>query len=526
MKAPDMFSASTAPAQVHETHTGLVLLFGERAYKVKKPITTDFLDFGTSALRERACARELELNQRMAPDVYLGVAHLSDPEGGAAEPVLVMRRMPEDRRLSNILADVAADRQALTPLVELLVRFHRLADRGPEVDRAGTVEALRDRWQALLRPLREEPACEATQNLLERIDHLAMRYIVGRTSLFDNRIAEARIVDGHGDLLAKDIFALPDGFRVLDCLDFDDRLRHLDCLDDIAFLAMDFEFLGYPELGVRLLDDYLRATGDTAPMSLRSHYIAYRATVRAKVDLIRQHQGDGAADERAIRHLRIARDHLERAAVRLALVGGMPGTGKTTVARRLAAATGATVLSTDRIRTELAAARIVTGEGGQFGTGRYSPANKARVYDELLDRARTLLGSGVSVILDASWVDEDERHRAAELAEQTYSELVQLHCACPPELAAGRIRERAPGDSEATPAIAEAMVATAAPWSGVTELDTARPIDETVAVALRVWCDDAHVLPRADRSGAVATGRGDQPRSSRLRTEGISRAFR
>ncbi|MGV9817199.1 bifunctional aminoglycoside phosphotransferase/ATP-binding protein [Nocardia xishanensis] len=489
-----MFSPSTAPAQVHETHTGLVLLYGERAYKVKKPITTDFLDFGTPALRERACARELELNRRMAPDVYLGVAHLSDPEGGAAEPVLIMRRMPEDRRLSNILADVAARERELTPLVELLVRFHRQADRGPEVDRAGAADALRERWQALLHPLREEPAYRVDPNLPERIDHLAMRYIDGRIPLFDNRIAEGRIVDGHGDLLAQDIFALPDGFRVLDCLDFDDRLRHLDCLDDIAFLAMDFEFLGYPELGVRLLDDYVRATGDTAPLSLRSHYIAYRATVRAKVDLIRLRQGDGDAREHAVRHLRIALDQLEHAAVRLALVGGLPGTGKSTVARRLAAATGAPVLSTDQLRTELAAARIVTGEGGEFGAGRYSPANKARVYDELLDRARTLLASGVSVILDASWVDEGERRRAADLAEQTHSDLVQLRCTCPRELAAGRIRERPRGDSEATPAIAEAMVATATPWNDATDLDTANPIDDTVAVAYRAW----RVHPYAD----------------------------
>ncbi|MGV9611697.1 bifunctional aminoglycoside phosphotransferase/ATP-binding protein [Nocardia xishanensis] len=487
-----LLSTSTARAQVHETHTGLVLLCGERAYKAKKPITTDFLDFGTPALREQACARELELNRRMAPDVYLGVAHLSDPEGGPAEPVLVMRRMPEDRRLSNILADVAAHGQELTPLVELLVGFHRLARRGPDVDRAGTARALRDRWQTLLRPLREEPACRVAPILPDRIDHLAMRYIDGRIQLFDNRIAEGRIIDGHGDLLAQDIFALPDGFRVLDCLDFDDRLRHLDCLDDIAFLAMDFEFLGYPELGVRLLDDYVRATGDSAPMSLRSHYIAYRATVRAKVNLIRLSQGDGAARERAVRHLRIALDHLERGTVRLALVGGLPGTGKSTVARRLAANTGATVLSTDRIRTELAA-RILTGEGGEFGAGRYSPANKARVYDELLNRARTLLASGVSVILDASWVDTDERRRAAELAERTHSDLVQLHCTCPTELAAGRIRERPRGDSEATPAIAEAMVATAAPWNDATALHTVGPIDDTVAVASQAWCAHPHV---------------------------------
>ncbi len=168
--------------------------------------------------------------------------------------------------------DLAGERPA-EALVELLARFHRLARRSPDVERAGTARALRERWRTLPQPLREEPACPVAPNLPEQIDHLAMRYLDGRIPLFDNRIAEGRILEGHGDLLAEDIFALPDGFRVLDCLDFDDRLRHLDCLDDIAFLATDFEFLGNPEFGVRLLGDYVRATGDPAPMSLRSHYM-------------------------------------------------------------------------------------------------------------------------------------------------------------------------------------------------------------------------------------------------------------
>ncbi|MGY4103095.1 bifunctional aminoglycoside phosphotransferase/ATP-binding protein [Nocardia sp. R16R-3T] len=482
-----MIASYSSPADLRETHTGVVVLCGDRAYKWKKPIATDFLDFSTPELRERACARELELNRRMAPDVYLGIAHLSDPTGGPSEPVLVMRRMPDDRRLNHLLADPAAGGSEIPALVRVLAQFHHTARRGPEIDRAGTPEALRDRWQALLRTLRAQPADLVAPELLARIEERAMRYLEGRRSLLARRIAEARIVDGHGDLQAQDIFDLPDGFRVLDCLDFDDRLRHVDCLDDIAFLAMDLEFLGHDELGTSLLDEYQRVTGDSAPASLRDHYIAYRALVRAKVNVIRLGQGDTAARDHTRHHLGIAAHHLDRAAVRLTLVGGLPGTGKSTVAEHLSSATGAVVLGTDGVRRELSAVGQVTGTVGGYGVGMYSPADKARVYTELRCRARALLESGVSVILDASWIDPDERRRAALLADETSAELVQLRCHCSQSLANDRIRQRPAGDSDATPAIATAMSSADAPWPDAVALDTGRSLADTLDAGCRAW---------------------------------------
>ncbi|MFI6172485.1 AAA family ATPase [Nocardia sp. NPDC051052] len=314
-----------------------------------------------------------------------------------------------------------------------------------------------------------------------------MRFIDGRESLLMNRIADDRIVDGHGDLQAEDIFDLADGFRVLDCLDFDDRLRYVDCLDDIAFLAMDLEFLGYSGLGDQLLSDYLLVTADPAPRSLRDHYIAYRALVRAKVDAIRFGQGDSSARGRIRRHLTIAARHLDEAAVRLVLVGGLPGTGKSTVAKELSALTGAVVCSSDQVRTQLRATGQVHGSGGTFGVGAYSAPNKNQVYTQLLARARLLLSLGVSVILDASWLDADERQRAQLLAADTHADIVQLQCGCPATVANRRIGQRDTGDSEATPQIAAAMSESAVPWSGATSLDTELPLHDTVNSAFGAW---------------------------------------
>ncbi|MET9492959.1 AAA family ATPase [Nocardia sp. NPDC006630] len=474
-------------AQVRETHTGVVLLCGDRAYKAKKPVVTDFLDFGTFEAREHACRRELELNRRLAPDVYLGLSHLTDPMGGPSEPIVVMRRMPDSARLSAQIAAGTVTSVELPELAAELARFHHTALRGADIDRAGRPAMLRRRWHALLRSLAAQPPGAIDQQQLARVRQLALRFIDGRTPLLAARIAEGRIVDGHGDLIAEDIFALPEGFRILDCLDFDDELRHVDCLDDAAFLAMDLEFLGVPALAEEFLDTYLLAMADAPPAALRHHYIAYRAMVRAKTDRIRCAEGDPDAAAHARRHLEIADAHLSSAAIRLVLIGGLPGTGKSTVAAQLATRTGAEVISSDTLRAVMRRSGAVVGGSGTYGEGAYHPDAKALVYEQLLGHARDRLEYGVSVILDASWLDSGYREQARLLARQTHTELIELHCGCPPQLAATRLRNRAPGDSDATPTIADAMAAAASPWPEATVLDTERPIAESSESALYRW---------------------------------------
>ncbi|MGW5382481.1 AAA family ATPase [Nocardia sp. NPDC003963] len=483
---PARSGTCSEPAALRETHTGLVVLFGERAYKIKKPVTTDFLDFATVRAREKACRRELELNRRLAPDVYLGIAHLTGITDGAGEPVLVMRRMPEQRRLATLLTEPGYDTTRLRTLVRTLVEFHRRAQSSPETARAGTAAALRERWQTVLGALRgRSPVIGPGE--LDAVEDDAMRYISGRIALFEQRIDEGWIVDGHGDLLAQDIFDLPDGFRVLDCLDFDDELRRLDRLDDLAFLAMDLEFLGHPRAAARLLAEYRQFSGDHAPHSLDHHYRAYRAAVRAKVDTIRHDQGDRTAYERARRHLALTQQHLRHGAIRLALVGGLPGTGKTTVAQRLARATGAHALSSDTVRRELIHGGAISGPVGQYDTGVYSPAGRHRVYTELLDRARPLLATGRPVVLDAGWPDVYERRAAAGLAADADAELVQLHCVCPRRLADERLRGRRGGDSDATPELAHAISGSAAPWPEADVLDTRHAPDLVASTAVDMW---------------------------------------
>ena len=302
------------------------------------------------------------------------------------------------------------------------------------------------------------------------------------------RITDRRIVDGHGDLLADDIFCVPDGPALLDCLEFDDGLRYVDCVDDAAFLAMDLEFVGRKDLADEFTTHYLALTGDPAPKSLWDFYIAYRAVVRAKVDCIRFDQGVQGAIAEARRHLDIALAHLRAATSRLILVGGGPGTGKTTLARAVANRLGAQVISTDDVRRELRESGAIEGPEGTLDAGLYRPDKVKAVYTAMLHRASVLLARGVSVILDGTWHDPHERQRARHVADEHACPTVELACTVPLSVATERISTLPPGSSDATPDIAAAMAADTLPWTDAHRIDTTRPLGASVAEAYEIAC--------------------------------------
>jgi aminoglycoside phosphotransferase family enzyme/predicted kinase len=478
-------------AQVRETHTGLVFLVGDRAYKAKKPVVTDFLDFGTTDRREQACAREVVLNSRLSPDSYLGVAYFSDPQGGLPEPVIVMRRYPDSCRLATLVKGGEPVDEQLRAVALVLSRFHESAPRGRDIDAQARVDAVAARWQENLTELeRFAEACvpELAVESIREVRRLATQFISGRSVLFAQRIAERRIVDGHADLLADDIFCLPDGPALLDCLEFDDHLRYVDVIDDAAFLAMDLEFLGRPDLAAVFLDQYRRFAGDSAPAALTDFYIAYRAVVRAKVDCVRFTQGHADAVADAQRHLAIALDHLRAGTVRLMLIGGGPGTGKTTLARSLAQRVGAQVISTDDVRRELQQSGAISGTPGVLDTGLYTAENVAAVYDAVLRRAHLALCAGQSVILDGTWGDPQHRERARQLADETCSAILEFACTAPLDAAVARVQNRPATTSEATAEVAVALADRDEGWQGAHRINTNRPLADSVAEAQEICC--------------------------------------
>jgi len=474
-------------ADIRETHCAVVVFLGDRAYKLKKPVDLGFLDFRTRAARERACRRELELNRRFAPDVYLDTLDVVGPDGAPCDHLLVMRRMPEARRLATLVVEGVDVDDDLRRLARLLAVSHAAAETGPEIATEGRPTALRDRWTANIAAVRSHAIVAA--DVVAESEYLALRYIAGREPLLEYRADNGLIRDGHGDLLAEDVFCLPDGPRALDCLDFSDRLRWMDVLDDAACLAMDLERLGAPRLAASFMRWYEEFSGIPQPVSLEHHYIAYRAFMRAKVAGVRAGQGVPTEVPVAQRLADISLRHLRAARVRLVLVGGAPGTGKSTLAEALSDRIGATLLRADRVRKEVVGIDPRTHAPAEPGQGIYDRATTNRTYDELLRRAEQALAMGESVVLDASFASAEHRVAAEALARRASADFAALRCAAPIDVLRHRLaaRHRVPAAwSDADERIGVRLAREAEKWPSGAEIDTAGSAEKAVEQATTV----------------------------------------
>lgn len=465
------------PAEIYETHISVLFAYGDRVVKIHKPERFRFADFSTLERRRADAQREVELNRRLAPDVYLGVTTLS-LEGAPVEHGILMRRLPASTNLAFLLSRQQLAGADIERVADTLAAFHRRAERSEEISTAGSPQALRERWAGTAADLAPFIGRPVDPVGYEELTTLADRFVAGRSPLLEQRIDQRRICDGHGDLQASDIFCLPDGPRLLDCLEFDDRLRHGDVLADVAFLAMDLERLGAPAAARLLVDRYRQRTGDPFPSSLLHYYVAARAHVRLLVECLRARQQHLDDVPPAAQLLELALSHVRRGRVRLVLVGGPPGSGKSSLAGELGRRLDAEVLSTDHLRRELAPAPLAS---------RYQPSAREAVYRELCAEASRHLGLGRSVVLDATWTSAAMRAMARTVARDAAAELSELRCEAPAGVRMARVAARQGArdtESEATPGIALLLAGQADAWPEAKPLDTAEPLQRTVTAAL------------------------------------------
>ncbi len=476
-----------------ETHISRLWLSPDRVYKMLKPVEFEFLDLSDQSDRLAAADREVELNRRFAPDVYLGSADIVE-EGETVERMIVMRRLPADRRLSAITLDPDFD-DCLRSVARQVAGFHSSAE--PVLDAPmATRDRVEANWTANFRTLEAHVGTILDRDEYDRVRHLATHYLAGRAELFDARIAQGFVVDGHGDLIADDIYCLADGPRLLDCLAFDDELRIADVLADIGFLVMDVHRLAGRRAAVLLMDAYHQFSNEQHPSSLAHHYVAYRAHVRAKIACLRVAQGDTTQVELARTYHHLALHHLERSQVRMVLVGGGPGVGKTTVATALAEHTGYIRLSSDEIRRDVTGTAPGEHHFVEPGTGIYTPGAVADNYRELGREAGILLAAGNGVVLDASWSLEEHRRAVRTIAERHGADLVEIECSLDPATARERITHRMsdPWDSsDATPDVVDHIARRHEPWPEAATISTAATIDQVTADAVSVL--DRFALP-------------------------------
>jgi uncharacterized protein len=479
LREPARYAHAVDQVELLQTHISCILLAGDYAYKIKKPVNLGFLDFSTLAARRHYCEEELRLNRRTAPALYLDVL----PIGGSAtapvigggvpiEYALRMRRFDQDD-----LLDRMARRGALTPahidaLARGLAGFHGQIARARADDTYGSAQrilapALQNFEQML--PLMSAKADIA---LLARLRDWTVREHSALDPVFEARKRDGWVRECHGDLHLGNVALLEGVPTPFDAIEFNPDFRWIDVMNEIAFLAMDLFDHRLPRLAYRFLNAYLEFTGDYAGLRVLRFYLVYRALVRAKVACLRAHQPGIAAqakseiEQEQRRHLQLAERLAAPAHAALLIMHGLSGSGKTTVAQDLLETLGAMRLRSDVERKRLHGLAPQAHSDSGLDAGLYAPEASERTYARLAELARVLLAARYPVIVDAAFLKRAQRDRFAALARDAGARFLIASCTAPAETlrerVAARMRE-ARDASEAGLAVLERQFATAEP---------------------------------------------------------------
>jgi uncharacterized protein len=467
---PSAYRHRVEAVQVHQTHISVVFLAGDLAYKIKKPVTAGFVDYGTPERRRHFCEEEVRLNRRLAPDVYLGVVPVTVESGtirmeGTGEVVdwaVKMRRLPEESTLRARLADGDVGAEELAELARRIARFHAAAKSGPEVAARGSLEVIGRNAQENLDEATAHLGATLSRPILDRLRSRTETVLARFGQVIEDRARRGIPRDTHGDLRLDHVYWFPDrdppgNWIAVDCIAFDEQFRHADPIADIAFLAMELMQEGRADLAGAFVEEYLRVAEDEEGRALLPFYRAYRAAVRAKVEGMKRTQPEilradrDAAGARARGLWLFALAELEEPDRKpcLVLVAGLPGSGKSTLGRALAERAGFDVVRSDEVRKELAGASNDTPSPGAFGEGFYSAEWNDRTYDECLRRAEGLLFEGCRVLIDASFREESRRRLFLDAGRRWGITTGLILCQADPEVIRERLDHRRGDASDA-----------------------------------------------------------------------------
>jgi uncharacterized protein len=469
MSEPSFYSPPPARVDVRETHVSVVFLAGDRAYKLKKPVRMPFVDYSTREDRRRACEEEVRLNNRFAPGMYLrtcsiaehgaqlALADPDDPE--AVEYAVVMRRFDEQQTLEHLVERGEADVRLAERVGTHIAELHLAAPRAP----AGywTPAYVRERLEENFDTTRAEVRTLLDRLTFESVRRFSRAFVDAHESLLGHRIATGMVRDVHGDLRAGHVVIEPGALSIVDCLEFDERMRLIDVAADLAFLTMDLERLGALSLAEVVERAYVARTGDADLHQLLPFYASYRAWVRGKVTALRIRQlgdhdpGRPELERRARDLFALALRLAWRARLPLVVVlCGVAGSGKSTLAAELSRRSGLPHISSDHVRKELAGLSADTPGSPEL----YSLEFTSRTYRELAARTAAALEHSGGAVVDATFQRRDQRALLQDAGART----LWVECTAPEHAlrSRGAIRERAPEHgSDATWPVIEAQLA-------------------------------------------------------------------
>jgi aminoglycoside phosphotransferase family enzyme/predicted kinase len=502
---------AAADVRLIETHISWVLLAGQHAYKLRKPVDYGFLDFTTREQRQLDCEAEVLLNRRLCPDMYRGVVQVVERDGqlymtGSGEPLepaVHMRRLPERGMLPSLLQRDLADERLMQRLAAVLADFHRQAATGPGVDEYASLAALQANWSENFNQTSGFVGRTLTRTARDDIRGYVSHYLSNNIELVDRRLREGRIRDGHGDLHAGSICVMGRKLYLFDCIEFNTRFRCADVAADVAFLAMDLDHLGRADLSHAFVDAYVRRSQDPELLEVLDFYTCYRAYVRGKVLSFRLSE-PGLTPSEAIQLAGDAADYFALAHAYalpaespfLVVMMGLPASGKTTLARALAGRLGLVHLSSDVQRKRLAGVRPTAHEYVPFGKGLYSRSMTRRTYAALKRNAARWLRREQSVVIDATCGQPADRAMFRQLARRLGARFVIVWCHADETVLQARLTTR-PRDPNSTsdarvdlwPALRSAF-SQPAESPEVLVVDTTQPLSATLDAVL-------HALPTA-----------------------------
>lgn len=417
-----------------ETHISWVLVGPDEVFKLKKPVSLGFLDFGTPAQRKAACEAEVALNRRLAPRVYLGVRPVvcdaagrlsivreGEPEGEPLDWAVHMRRLPDRDRADVRLREGRLHHEHVDLIARRLAEFHATARCDATTAAFGRPEAIAVNVRENLDQTRGSLARFISPAQAEQLEHAQLAQLEAHRERFAARIEAGRVRDGHGDLRLEHVYlsdhaaehpqAADDGVTVIDCIEFNDRFRYADVAADLAFLAMDLSEHERVDLSEHLVARYAQHAGDYDLYGVLDFYEGYRAYVRGKIaamvaaapDVDHERRGRAEASARHCFLLALASERRALLPPTVVAVAGIIASGKTTVAERLGSMLSAPVIDADRTRKQMLGLRATAPVHDDAWQGAYDPAFTEEVYAEVLRRAAVVLASGRSVIVEASF---------------------------------------------------------------------------------------------------------------------------
>lgn len=485
-----------------ETHISWVLLTGDWAYKIKKPVNLGFLDFSTLEARRHFCEEELRLNRRLAPQIYETVVEIRGTpdaprvEGGGPvlEYAVKMREFPQAALASSMLARGELTPRYVDQLAETIAAFHMRAERADEASPFGAPDAVLAVALQNFEQLLPRVTGAADRNTLQSLRAWTEREFSARKKALAARRREGSVRECHGDLHLRNIVVLDGRPVAFDCIEFNDQLRWIDVMSEAAFLLMDLEDRGRRDLAWRFLNAYLEATGDYPGLGVLRFHLVYRALVRAKVHALRARQPH-IEDAERLRLDGVVREYLGLAArfaappaSALIITHGVSGSGKTSATQSLLGRLGAVRVRSDIERKRLHGFPALAHSGSGPGTGIYTSAATAVTYDRLLLLARLIVAAGFPAVVDAAFLQRSERDAFRALASTLHVPFLILAFDAPEALLRERVAQRlgsAADASEADLAVLERQLAfreTIAPEESAAaiRIDTRRSLSPAV----------------------------------------------